>query len=92
MLKKLTLSIFIIICVISTKTYAAEIKKGIENFPESYQGYLQVLKAKYPNWEFSALYTGLDFNEVILNEYANDRNLVPISYSDSWKCLDPRKI
>ena len=66
------------------------IKKGIENFPESYQVYLQVLKAKYPNWEFSALYTGLDYNDVISNEYANDRNLVPKSYSDSWKCTDPR--
>ena len=82
--------IFVIMLAISHVSFGAEIKKGIENFPESYQVYLQVLKAKYPNWEFSALYTGLDYNDVISNEYANDRNLVPKSYSDSWKCTDPR--
>lgn len=94
MYKKIVGCIFvfiIIVCMVQISN-AAEIKKGIENFPESYQPYLKELKAKHPTWEFSALYTGLDFNTVIYNEYANDRNLVPKSYSDKWKCLDPRKI
>lgn len=82
--------IFIIIISMAQISNAAEIKKGIENFPESYQSYLKELKAKYPAWEFSALYTGLDFNTAISNEYGNDRNLVPINYNDKWKCKDPR--
>lgn len=64
---------------------------GIENFPESYKPYLYELKKKYPNWEFTALYTGLDWNTVISNEYANNKNLVPISYSDNWKCTESGK-
>ena len=63
--------------------------RGIENFPASYRPYLYELKKRYPNWEFTALYTGVDWNTAIDNEYANDRNLVPLSYSDSWKCLTP---
>lgn len=82
--------IFIIALCINQISSAAEIKKGIDNFPESYKPYLKELKAKYPTWEFSALYTGLNFNDVIYNEYANDRNLVPKTYSDKWKCKDPR--
>ncbi len=67
----------------------ASVKKdGIQNFPESYRPYLQELKNKYPNWEFTAFYTGLDWNYVISQEYANNKNLVPLSYSDYWKCLD----
>ena len=92
MRKKIISSIFIffIIAITCKMCNAAQIKKGIENFPESYRPYLEILKAKYPNWEFSALYTGLDYNEVISNEYRNSRNLVPISYSNSWKCEDSR--
>lgn len=77
---------------ITTKSKAATLLKGIENFPESFKPYLNELKSKHSNWEFTALYTGLDWNTVIDNEYANDRNLVPLSYSDEWKCRIPRKI
>ena len=93
-MKKLILGIvfFCAIVSITISTQAAEIKKGIENFPDSYKPYLQALQDKYPRWEFSALYTGLDFNNVIANEYRNNRNLVPVNYSDSWKCTDPRNL
>lgn len=74
--------------VFHTKVEASIKKDGIENFPSSYQPYLQELKKKYPYWEFTALYTGLDWNYVISQEYRNDKNLVPISYSDAWKCTD----
>lgn len=73
----------------SVKSNGANLIKGIENFPESYKPYLNELKRKYPNWEFTALYTGLDWNNTINNEYANDSNLVPLSYSDDWKCTIP---
>lgn len=94
MYKKIVLGIliFMIIVCIAQISSAAEIQKGIENFPESYQPYLKELKAKHPTWEFSALYTELDFDTVIYNEYANDRNLVPKNYSDKWKCKEERKI
>ena len=64
---------------------------GIENFPNSYKPYLQELKNKYPYWEFTALYTELDWNNVIEQEYGNDRNLVPISYTDNWKYIETDK-
>lgn len=89
-LKKYILIISLVfLFFISTKSMGATLKNGIENFPESYRPYLQELKRKYTNWEFTALYTGLDWNTVINNEYANDSNLVPKSYSDVWKCNIP---
>ena len=72
----------------STKSLASIKKKGIENFPDSYKPYLYELKKKYPNWEFTALYTSFDWNYVIDQEYRNDKNLVPLSYDDQWKCTD----
>ena len=82
------------ICVIAytTTCYGAEIRQGIKNFPESYRGYLQMLQERHPNWVFSSLYTGLDYNELIDNEYGNGRNLVPITYNDRWKSLEARII
>lgn len=64
-------------------------KEGIENFPDSYKPYLQELQKKYPNWKFVALYTGLDWKYVIDNENKFGKNLVPKSYSDSWKNTTP---
>lgn len=78
--------IFVGIC--STVSEASVKKDGIENFPDSYKPYLQELKNKYPNWEFTALYTGIDWTYAISQEYRNDKNLVPKSYSDAWKCTD----
>lgn len=64
--------LFLFFCVFITtivflmgESSASEKKEGIENFPESYRPYLQELKRKYPNWNFTALYTGLDWNYVI---------------------------
>ena len=78
------LSIFII-AISNTPHYCAEKKYGIENFPESYQPYLLELQKKHPNWHFTALYTNLDWKYVIDNENKFGKNLVPKSYSDSWK-------
>jgi beta-N-acetylglucosaminidase len=74
--------------ILNTHVDASVKKDGIDNFPKSYQPYLRELKKKYPNWEFTALYTGLDWSYVISQEYRNNKNLVPISYTDSWKCTD----
>lgn len=85
---KYTVFFCFLILLFSTKSIASVKKKGIENFPDSYKPYLYELKKKYPNWEFTALYTGLDWNYVISQEYRNNKNLVPLSYSDYWKCTD----
>jgi len=68
---------------------SASRKEGIENFPNSYKPYLQELQKKYPNWKFTALYTGLDWKNVIDNENKFGKNLVPKSYSDRWKNTTP---
>ena len=51
------------------------------------------LKASHPNWNFKILYTGLDWYEVIQNEYAGHgatpTNLIPANsstYVDNWIC------
>ena len=93
-MKKVLKILYIVffLCLLATTKSAASAKlTGIENFPSSYRPYLYELKKKYPNWVFTALYTGLDWNYVISNEYGNDKNLVPISYSDNWKCQDEGK-
>lgn len=95
MRKKLFYIVFfvcILFLFVSNNVQASEKLKGIENFPDSYKPYLYALKEKYPNWEFTALYTGIDWNTAISNEYANDKNLVPYSYSDEWKCKEERNL
>lgn len=53
---------------------------------------IQVLKNKYPNWNFKILYTDLDWNEVIANEYqghgTSPKNLVynKENYKGEWIC------
>lgn len=73
-------------------SHAIELRNGIENFPDSYKGYLEELSRTHPNWKFTALYTGLDWNYVIREENKFGINLVPKNYSDSWKNTNPRRI
>ncbi len=42
-------------------------------FPDSYKPSLAILKAKYPNWEFIPVNTGLDFNEAALRQSKDHR-------------------
>ncbi len=90
-----TLTVFIILIVFlfisPINSSAINLKYGIEAFPESYKPYLYELQKKYPNWNFTALYTELDWNYVIDNENRFGVNLVPLSYSDSWKNTEPDK-
>lgn len=60
-----------------------------DTFPKEYQPYIDELQKKYPNWDFKALYTNLDWKYVIDNENVFGKNLVPKSYSDSWKNTKP---
>ena len=82
--------ILLSICVFHKKdVQAVNLVDGIENFPESYQGYLEELKKEHPNWSFTALYTNLDWDYVIQNENIFGKNLVPKSYNDRWKNTKP---
>lgn len=87
------ISIFIIciflIAIFNLKSDASVKLNGIENFPSTYQPYLNELAKKYPNWKFTALYTNLDWNYVINQENIFGKNLVPKNYSDSWKNTTP---
>ena len=53
---------------------------------------IKLLQSKYPNWKFKILYTGLDWNEVISNEYVghggSPKNLVykNSNYQGAWIC------
>lgn len=64
-------------------------QEGIDSFPEAYRPYLRELKNQYPNWNFTSLYTELDWTYVINNENVFGKNLVPKSYSDNWKNTKP---
>lgn len=92
---KLILIVFVIVIIVvlmvifGNPSNALERKEGIESFPESYRPYLEELQKKYPNWKFTSLYTGLDWKYVIDNENIFGKNLVPKSYSDSWKNTTP---
>ena len=76
---------FILIIWIALPVKASSKFEGIEYFPESYRPYLQELKSKHQNWNFTALYTNFDWNYVVNKENQFGKNLVPKSYSDSWK-------
>lgn len=84
------LFIFVSICLfLFIQVNASHKLDGIENFPASYQPYLEELAKKHPNWKFTALYTNLDWNYVISQENVFGKNLVPKNYSDRWKNTNP---
>lgn len=89
MCKKIVILVIILLGLSSTIVLGATKKEGIENFPQEYQAYLRELQNKYPNWKFIALYTDLDWTYVINQENVFGKNLVPKSYSDSWKNTKP---
>lgn len=54
---------------------------------------IQTLKNQHPNWNFKILYTDIEWNDVIANEYvghgSSPRNLVPANnskYDGEWIC------
>lgn len=65
-----------------------EAKLTAQGFPESYKVLLRQLHAKYPNWEFNAYHTGLNWDTVIENESIAGRNLIPNSKGIEWKSLE----
>ena len=103
MKKKVIFILIIIILILQyfcffTKTFAVNqtISQDIENIDSNtypqIKEMIQNLKKEHSNWNFKILYTDLDWNEVIENEYvghgSSPRNLVPTSssYAGEWIC------
>ena len=64
-----------------------ESQLSAQGFPESYKDGLRQIHAQYPNWTFTAVKTGLDWNTVIQNEGVLGRNLVHTNSISSYKSL-----
>ena len=64
-----------------------ESQLSAQGFPESYKTGLRQIHAQYPNWTFTAVKTGLDWNTVIQNEGVLGRNLVHTNSISSYKSL-----
>lgn len=90
---------YVFFSLINCNSYAANqtISTDIDKISESkYPGVkklIKTLQSSHPNWKFKVLYTGLDWNTVIANEYMghgkSPKNLVPGSnsnYSGDWIC------
>lgn len=83
--------LLVLILCFSSIVFGVEYKSGIENFPESYRPYLYALQEKHPNWKFTAMYTGLDWNTATTQEshLSSRRNrlsvsLAPSSWDKAW--------
>ncbi len=77
--------------IVNAAQYAQYVKSGISAFPEDYQQKLKVLAEKYPNWNFQAYYTGINWDELIEKERGDEsihRNRVHVSSDLSWKHCD----
>ena len=83
----LSLTIIPIKSAYAATTYTQTLKSGISNFPKEYQNALNQIKKLHPNWNFEAYYTGISWDNVILNETAtHGKNRVINSADLSWKC------
>ena len=72
---------------VRANTYTQTTKQGIENFPTAYQEHLNKLKELYPNWNFTAYYTGLTWSEFMKGENTyHFTNSVIKTANDLWKC------
>lgn len=91
----LTIIIFLLcifLNVLSTKVDAAQYtEKYTSGSLSAYPGYstlIDTLKKSHPNWNFTILYTGLDWNQVIKSETTavHGRNLIDGSKTGEWVC------
>lgn len=92
----LTLISYSILTLFSTNSYAQSISSDINALNNTtYPGIkdrINVLKSKYPNWNFKILYTDLNWSDVISNEYvghtSGPRNMIEAvtNYQGAWIC------
>lgn len=93
--KILVLNIIIYIClglIMPSIINAAQTKypysQGCLSQYPGYENLIKILQSKHPNWKFTILETGLDWNEVIKNETvaSHGRNLIYYTNSGNWVC------
>lgn len=77
----------------TNQTLSSDIDKISESKYPGVKKLIKTLQSSHPNWKFKVLYTGLDWNTVIANEYVghgkSPRNLVPgnnSNYAGDWVC------
>ncbi len=66
--------------------FEEELKK--QGFPDSYKDALRSLHNSHPEWEFRAVATGLEWNDVIVAESKVGTNLVSKNAITSWKSTE----
>ncbi|MBQ8084972.1 MAG: SH3 domain-containing protein [Lachnospiraceae bacterium] len=66
-----------------------DFNKQLAAFPESYKASIVALKSTYPNWNFVAVNTGLDWNTAVTNESVVGRNLIQSNYPKGVASLAP---
>ena len=94
---KLVISLIFVIFIIfgifqTNNVQAAWSSYNIGGIDESkfpgYKSAIQNLQAQYPNWTFKVYYTGLDWNDVIENEYTghgvSPKSLIQNTYTGEW--------
>ena len=92
-MKKIGISIFLIFMLLSVfqmVSFAADdaFESSISAFPESYKSHLRALHEKYPEWEFVPFDTGLEWKDVIKNEYGEKSLVSSDSSSKIFKSYD----
>lgn len=68
--------------VVETETYKASLRE--KGFPETYLDYLVLLHNRFPNWEFEASITNLDFNDIVNNELGGN-SLIYYTYNEDYR-------
>lgn len=70
-----------------TEKYTSSSSLDSSKYP-GYIALIDTLKKAHPNWNFTILYTGLDWNQVIKNETtaSHGRNLIDGSRTGEWVC------
>ena len=66
-----------------------DFEAALAEFPESYHSYLEELHARYPNWQFKAYQTNLDWETVLDNESAAGKSLITNNKGIAWKSTEP---
>lgn len=62
----------------------------IAPLPDSYKNNLRALHAKYPNWRFEPVKTGLNWDDAVNAECVTGKNLTSINSISSWKSTNPQ--